>query len=574
MKKRYAEHFQTSCSNNRNNFGFKWEGLLLTSVVVILLMLVVFPFGVLLANSFGIKAAGISFNIGAYVRAFTDWQTLKSIKNTLYVAASVTIIACLIGSCLAWVVTRTDIPFKRVIRLITFLAFIIPSYIMAVSWIELLGKNGFINRTLIRIFNLNQNPVDLYSLEGIIFIMTIHLYPLVFMAVSNALTNTNPALEKAAVLCGASRVRAVFNITLPLVFPSILSISLLVFSKTMSCFGVAAVIGSPKSNFILTTRIFNALNSLDLPMAVAVSMILIFFSALIFLINNRLMKNKRYTTITTESTKPKIILLGKWKIIVIIVVLLFLFFTTIIPLSTIICSSFLKRWGLSLTLKNITFSNYYNILFNEDMTARAIRNSVMYGIISATAAAFIGVVVSYISNRTKFRGRNILEFIVMWPMMIPTTVMAVAAVLAWINKPFCFYNTWKIIVVTYTAACLPFAVKNINGLMKSIDPVLEKAARISGASWTRNFKDIIIPAVIPGIRTGWILSILFALREIPISIMLYTYGTETIGVLLFNLRSDSGGLETVSAIAVIVIVLTIVGHVVINKLGKKTVGGH
>jgi iron(III) transport system permease protein len=149
-------------------------------------------------------------------------------------------------------------------------------------------------------------------------------------------------------------------------------------------------------------------------------------------------------------------------------------------------------------------------------------------------------------------------------MAVPPTVMAVAAILAWINPPFKLYNTPWIIIITYIAVCLPLVVKNISGLLQNLDPELEKVARISGASYLKTFWDITIPLLKPGLKTGWILSFLFALREIPISVMLYAAGTETIGVLLFNLRSDTGGLELVSTVAVIVIFLTMLGHYLVN----------
>jgi len=581
MKKNCEKALKISCLTNKNTgkwhakrIGFEPRIVIPAVVTLLLLVLVAYPFMVLVAKSFGITVHGVAFTCNAYLRAFSDKQTLTALGNTFYVAVGVTVLASLIGGGLAWLVTRTDLPFKKGIRLTIFLTFIIPSYIMAVAWIELLGRNGYISRFLIDIFKLADLPVEIYSLEGVIFIMTIHLYPLVFMAISNALKTTEPALEKAAILCGASRFKALISITFPLVLPSILSIGLLVFNRAMSCFGVAAVIGLPTGNYILPTRILGALSSLDLPLATAVSMILVLCSAFAFLLHNLLLRKKRYTVVTSSSCSPVLISLGLWRVVVISAVFLFMVFTTVLPLMTIIMSSFLKMWGLNPTLGNITFGNYYKILFDEDLTVRALRNSVMFGALAATAAVVLGSVVSYVSNKTRLKGRRLLEFLATWPMAIPGTVMAVAAILTWINPPLKLYGTPWIILVTYIAACLPFVVKNVSGLVQNLDPVLEKATRVAGASWLRTYKDVTIPIIMPGLRTGWILSFLFALREIPISIMLYTYGSETIGVLLFNLRSDTGGLETISAVAVIVIILTILGNLLIEKFGRSRMEVH
>jgi iron(III) transport system permease protein len=259
-----------------------FQMIIITGIALFLLALIVYPFIMLVASSYGMTMHDLDFTCQAYVKAFSDRHTLAALSNTLYVASMVTVMASLIGGGLAWLVTRTDLPFKRVVGLLIFLTFIIPSYIMAVAWIELLGHDGYFNRLLIDLLHLRSLPIEIYSLEGVIVVMTIHLYPLVFMALSNALKTTDPTLEKAAVLCGASRLKILFSITLPLVLPSVLSVGLLVFNHTMACFGVAAVLCLPASAYMLTTRIFGALNSLDLPLAAVVSMILVICSGFVF----------------------------------------------------------------------------------------------------------------------------------------------------------------------------------------------------------------------------------------------------------------------------------------------------
>lgn len=543
--------------------------LIIGITVFLLLALVVYPFLLLLLYSLGITLHGVGFTTSAYFKAFTDIKTLLALQNTFYVAGGVTLLASLFGGGLAWLLTRTDLACKRVLRLIIFLTFIVPSYIMAVAWIELLGRNGYINRLLLDSWHLLDNPLDIYSLEGIIMIMAIHLYPLVFMAVSNALQTTEPTMEKAACLCGANRHKTLLTITFPLILPSLLSIALLVFQQTMACFGVAAAIGLPTGNYILTTRIYSAINRLDLPLATAVSMILVICSVLVFLLYNFLLRRKRYTVLSSGSRAAELIPLGKWRIPGTILVFILLTFTTIIPLMVIIVSSVLKKWGLDISPENFTLINYYRVIFEEEISIRAMRNSIVFGLIAATVATALGSIAAYVSQRSSFKGAKIMEFITSMPIAIPSVVMTVAAIIAWINPPFKLYGTAWIIIVTYIAASLPFVVRNVSGLVYGMDPLMEKAARVSGASWPRTYKDVTLPIVMPGLRTGWILSFLMALREIPISIMLYTFGTETIGVLLFNMRADTGGLETVSAIAVIVIILTIMGHLIIEKFGRS-----
>jgi iron(III) transport system permease protein len=179
------------------------------------------------------------------------------------------------------------------------------------------------------------------------------------------------------------------------------------------------------------------------------------------------------------------------------------------------------------------------------------------------------VTISYISSRTKFRGRKLIEFTASLPMSFPNTVMAISAIFAWNTVFFNIYNTAWIIIITYVVLFLPLVLKNITGLMQNQDFSTEGAARIAGASRLNSFKDILLPAIIPGIKSAFIVCMLIALKEIPISLMLHTKGTETVGVLLFNLRSNSKSYESTSTIAIIVIVISIVGRYFIEKDRKK-----
>lgn len=550
-----------------------WSRLLVIAAVAILSATILYPLLVLILFSVGIGANGISVSITAYQKAFTDPKTLVSIYNTFYVAGAVSILAILTGGGLAWMLTRTDLPGKRLFKGLIFIAYIIPSYIMAVSWIELLGRNGYVNRLLCGTWKWIDKPIDIYNLEGIILVMSIHLFPLVFITMSSAWRMNDLSLEKAARLSGAGPIKTIWTVSLPLILPSVLSIGLLIFQHTMACFGVAAVIALPTGNYILTTRIYSALNHLNLPIATASSIILLLCSGLVFGIYSLSLGKKKYINVSSRSEPPELHGLGKWRIPAALAVLAVLIITTVIPLGTIVVSSFLKQWGMDISLAGLTLNNYQIIFANGGMGLRAIRNSIVFGVAAASAACAIGVAVAWTVNRTAFKGRQLLEFTATWPLAIPGTVLAVAAILAWINPPFKLYGTPWILVITYVAACLPFAVRSVSGALQGIDLELEHAARISGASRWRVFRDISLPIIGPGLKNGWIMSFLMVLREIPISILLYTAGFETIGVLLFSMRSDTGGLEAVSAVAVIIIAVTLGGNLLLERFGKSRMEG-
>ena len=539
--------------------GFDAREVVLAAALALLLVLVAYPASLVL-----LKALPWS----NYLDLAADPLARRALLNTLYVGGAVTLLATLLGVATAFLLTRTDLPLKGVLRALIFLAFITPAYIGAVAWIQLLGRSGYVTTLLVDAFDLSAPPIRLYSLEGLIAIMAIHLYPLVFLAASNALSITDPSLEEAAASSGATKLKVLTTITLPLILPSILSGAALVFIQAIACFGVAAVIALPTGHYVLTTRIYTALGHYDVRMACALSVVLVLLAGASIAVHNTLLRGRRYTIATAESRKPGLIKLGRWRLPIAAVLLLFLIATTVLPLATIVLTSFLKAWGLRPALGNLTLGNYAKMA-SEGLTARAMRNSLAFAAGGATVAALIGLVVSYISVRTRMPGRKALDLLATMPLAIPGPVLATAMILAWMNPPLRLYNTPWIILVAYVAAFTPYAVRNVSGVIKGMDPALEEMGWMSGASWARTMRDITVPLIGRGLWAGWILVFLMAFREIPVSTMLYTQGTETVGVLLFTLKSDVGGMEVVSAVAVTVVAITLIGQLLVEKLGMR-----
>jgi len=549
--------------------NFELKVIMLIAVIVLLLILVAYPLALVLLKSF---STGEIFSWDNYFKIFTSKLNYIALLNTLYVGLAVTFMATLIGVTTAWLVTRTDIVGKSIIQNLIVLTFITPAYISAIAWIQLLGRSGYINNFFMDFFSIKAPLIKLYSLEGIIFIMGIHLYPLVFLATSNVLYATDPSLEDAATLSGSRGFKMLTTITLPLALPSILSAAILVFIQTISCFGVAAVIGLPAGKYLLTTRVYAALSHYDVRIACAVSVILVIFAGIALFVYRMLLRRKRYIVTTSGTQLPTSIKLGKWKIPITLILFVFLSITVLLPLASIFLSSFLKTWGIPLRLKNLSLKNYETVLFKETVTARAFRNSIVFAAVAATAAIFIGFISSYFFIRTRIAGRRILDFLVTLPLAIPGPVLATAMILSFINPPLLLYNTPWIIIIAYIVAFTPYAVRNVSGALQRIDPALEEIGWISGSSWVRTIKDIMFPLIKSGVFIGWILVFLMAIREIPLSTMLYTQGTETIGTLLFSLGFETGGLEVVSAIAVIVMGVTIIGYLIVEPLGKTKIG--
>ena len=531
-------------------------------VIAVLLIIVVYPLSLLLLHSLH-----GGFTLTKYHEAFANPRNTIALGNSLYTSAVVTLLAVLIGTGMAWLITRSDLPFRRYFRGLIFLTFITPPYIGTIGWIQLLGRAGYLNAALMRCFHLSSPPIEIYSLEGIIAVMAIYLYPLVFWAAANAFTRTDPSLEDAAAASGGTRWKVFTTITLPLALPSIISAGLLVFIHTIACFSVAAALGLPTRHYVLATRIYAALSHYDVQMACVLSVILGACSGGAFLLHKAFTKSGSYVTTTSGSKRPELIKLGHWRLPVTVGLLSFILFTGVLPLLTLLSTSLIKVWGLPLTLQNMSLGNYLAI-FQNKLIGGALQNSLIFAILAACIAVLLSFITAYISTRTKLTGRGLLDLLVTFPLAIPGPVLATTMILAWMKPPLVLYNTSWIIIVAYVVAFTPFALRNLSGSFRSLDPGLEEAAWLSGASWVRGLKDVLLPLLKPGILTSFILVFLMGMREIPISLMLHTQGTETVGVVLFSFR-ETIGVEAVSALAVIVIFITLAGHLIVSRLSKS-----
>ncbi len=544
-----------------------YQTALLLIFAFVVIAIVAYPFVVLLLKSLGIANYHFSgFNFQSYNDVLQGGQLISPLYTTLVIACGITALTLAVGTALAWLVTRTDFKHKRLVNGIVFLTFTIPSYILGISWLEFFGRNGYLNR-FYKVLGWDYH-FKAYSILAVIVVMSIHLYPLVFIALVNAFKRVDNSLEDAAVLSGARRIRVFFTITLPLVLPTLWSVGLFVFSRSMANFGVPALLLMPIYKETLTTGIYRSLNNLDFSAAAAISMILVVVSSGVFVLQQLFLKNKKFTTISSNSGKAKLIKLGKKSTLISALVFVLQIITTILPIVILVITSFMKRWGLPLEANSFTLNNY-EILFTSELAHRALFNSVLFGGVAAAVAIVISLLVSYISHFTSSKLGKPLEFTAAFPMVIPNIVMAIAAILAWNKGLFNFYGTPTIIILTYTALFLPIVIKQIAGLAHNYDRSLEQAARVSGASAVRSAKDILLPFISPAIRSSFVLCLLIALREIPIALMLHAPGTETVGVLLFNMRSNSAGLEATSTVATVVIALSLIGRLILRTHQKK-----
>lgn len=546
--------------------------------VGVLVIVVAVPMLLIFFNAFWVDG---HFNVVDVVKVLKQPETYKALLNSLILSAGVTVTGTIVGTFFAWLVTRTDLPFKKTMKLLFLVPFMLPAFIGALAWKMLLSpRAGYINRFFIDVLGFDGPVFDIYTYAGIILVETMYLFPFVFIQVSGALERMDPTLEESARISGANLFTITRRITIPLVLPSILSGSLLIMLYSMAHFGTVAVLGIETGIYNIPTLIYEKIHQsagsfASIRSATVLATVLVLTAALILWLQNRVLSKGRYQVIAGKSFRPTELKLRGLRIPLFIFCLLYIAFTIVLPTATIFMVGALKTYGLPFTLANMTLSNYHHILFEWDLTRDAIWNSVSLGLSAALITMFAGVIISYVIVKMKVRGKGLLEFLGMLPFSVPGSVIALGVILAWSGKfGINLYNTVWIILLAYIARYMAFSLKANSAALEQVHDSLVEAARASGATMAQALKDIVIPLVRPGMVAAFFLIFLPALRELTVSVLLYGPTTRTIGVAIYTLNEDG---ETVysAALAAIALIIIVLGEVLIKRLvaGKSTSQG-
>lgn len=540
----------------------------LGGAVGLLIVLVALPLGVMIFRSF---VQNGQLSPGNYVRVFSESLNLRPFWTTLQLGLWTVLLATAIGVPLAWFVARTDLPGRRIVENLCSVPYMVPPFIGAISWVQLLAPRvGYVNKLWASISGRPTPLFNIYSFEGMVWVLAIYSFPFVFIAARGALERMDPSLEEAARIAGARRAQVLRDVTLPLILPSILSGMMLAFLYTVANFGIPALLGTRARIFVLTTRIYSYVHRGDftgIQLATALSVLLMAL-AVILLVLNQLILNRQHgaAIISGKSVRPTIVELGPWRPLAAGLVYLFLALTIIAPLCALILTSFLRAWGLPLTWENFTVRNYTYVLFDYSLTKSAILNSLALALVTATATVVLGSLLAYISVKTLVPGRKLLDVLCTLPNAIPGTVLALAMILAWSGQfGINLYNTFAILAVAYTTHYTFYAFRNTSASLLQIHPSLEEAARVSGASWLHTLRDVIVPLIRPGLVAGWLLVFMPALRELNISILLYGPRTPTIGVAVFELQ-DAGYYHIAAALGAVVVAVVFLVNLVVRRI--------
>jgi iron(III) transport system permease protein len=546
------------------------EQIVMVAAVVALAFLVVFPLLTLLVSSFRGEE---EFTFEHFADALTGRLYVQALLNSLILGAWTALFSILIGVPLAWAVSRTNVPGKRLIHLTANLSYLSPPFLIAIAFVSLFSPNaGLINTFLRDVAGLPWLTFNVFSMAGLVLVTVLHTFPFVYLLASSALQSVDASYEEAAQILGAGKFRTALSITGPLVAPAILSGTLLAFVNGIALFGSQAIIGLPGRIVTLPTRIYSLF---DYPpqygLASALSLLFIAITVIALYLQRSFLAKRSYVTLGGKGSRPQLIDLGPARWFVFGFCVLVFIVAIVLPYSTLLAVSFSKSWGLDFW-KGLTFANYKFVLVDYDVTRRAILNSTVLAVLAATFAVLLGAVIGWIDLRTKAPGRKLLDYIALIPLGLPGIVMAVALIQFWLAMPVALYGTLAILLLAYVGRYIPLGVRAANTALRQIDPSLEESARILGARWATTMREVTLPLMRPGLFAGWLLVFVPVIQELSASILLFSSSSITLAVAVYNLY-ETGYSEPVAALAMVNMVIIGLAIWLANKIGGGGIGG-
>jgi iron(III) transport system permease protein len=541
---------------------------------LVLLALVGLPLFWLAVSALTDKAGAPS--LANFEQLFTDPTLLAPLRISLIVATCVGCISTLIAAPTAWIVARSDMPARRLIRVLITASFVTPPFLGAIAWEVLAAPNsGLINAWYRAVYDLPPfvHFIDIYSIEGLIFVDSCYAFPFVFVLVANALDRIPADMEDAAAILGAPAWRIIATITLPLAFPAILAGALIAFLRSLTLFGTPAILALPAGFHTITTKIWSLFQYPPNPgLAAAASLPLLVATVVLLKAQGWILGRRGYVVLGGRSGFVRRIELGPWRWAALALCLLVLCFPVFLPYFALLKAALTKTLAEPLSAENLTMRHLKFVFFEFSPTRLAFRNTLIFAFASAMLGTALALVVSYVASRKAVFGHSVLGFLATAPIAVPGIVLGVGMFIAYTRGPVVLYGTMWVMIIAYVTIELPGAYQQLKSAFTGVAHELEEAGRILGAGRLRTLKDITAPLLRTGVITAWCFIFIGVMRELSAAIMLFTAETKVLPVVIYDLN-ESGDLGAISVLGLTLLVITFAVTFLANRVPGFGVAG-
>jgi len=501
------------------------------------------------------------------------FQYPQILLNTLTVSVAATVMALVFGFVMAWILTRTDVPGRHLFEQLMAVPYYLTPLLGALAW-SLLGspESGFINQ-IWRALGGTGYLVDINTAYGIAWVMALFEGSVAFVMIAAVMKSMDPALEEASQIIGASRLRTMLRITLPLVIPGVLGAAIFVFAEMLGSFAAALVLGTPNRYYVITTAIYQLVQQYPPKIQVAAAMGVSLFAVMFFMLflYRRIVMAGSYVTITGKAFRPRVADVGPLRYVLLGVCVLYLLAAVGLPLVTLLYASLQKIAVAFPTAENWTLENF-RVAMTMNAVRSALTNSLLLGFGTATIGVVLMGLLAWLIYRSRFPGSGLIEYVVMFPQAVPRLVFAFGLMWAWVVFPIPIYGTLWLLLLAYLTVFLPLGVRTIAGVMLQIDKSLEECAQMCGAAWAFRVRTVTIPLLMPGLVAAWLLLFIASIRELGASILLMGPHSKVITPSIVESWFGTSS-ELTAALALIQTLVVAISMIVLVAVTRR-VGAH
>ena len=539
------------------------------AVGLLLGVLVLMPLGWLAYFALTDKAG--SPTLGNLATLVTDPALRDPFLTTLWIATASALAACVVATPVAILVARTDMPFRRAVRTLVTASFVTPPFLGAIAWELLAAPNsGILNVIARHLFGMDEFDYvfDIYTQTGVVFAITCYAFPFVFTLLANALERVPADLEDAASILGGGSWSTLRRITLPLVLPAMLAGGLVAFMQALTVFGTPAILAMPGGFHTLTTRIWSLFQyppQTNLAAAAAVPLLVI--TALVLLLQRWLLGRRSFVVVGGKNSPARLANLGRWRWPALFLCLLVLMNPVFLPYLALLKAAIVKNLSDPLSWSTLSFDHIRFALWDFSDTRRALVNTLVLGVGSATVVTALALVVAYAASRRVVPGHRLLAGLAMAPVAVPGIVMGVALFLVYARPPFVLYGTLWILLVGFVTMELPAGYQQVQAALTGLHVELEEASRIFGASRLRSLIQITAPLLRTTIVATWCIVFVGVIRELSATILLTTSNTKVISVVIYDLN-ESGDLGAISVLGIVLLLVSFLIIFAVDRLSR------
>ena len=539
-----------------------WTAITALAAVIFGLFLI-YPLFSLFISSFQDPATG-TFTLNNFTKFFGRKYYYQSLINSIWVTTCVTILSIIIGTTLAYFMSAFKVKGKRAVEILVIISMLSPPFIGAYSWVLLGGRSGVMTQFLSALFH--REWPSIYGFSGILLVLTLKLYPFIYLYVSGAMKKIDASLIEAAESLGCSGTKKVATVIMPLLLPTILAGALMVFMNALADFGTPMLIGEGFN--VMPVMIYSEFISEvggQANFAAAMATMMVIFTSVLFMLQKYIVNRKSFTMSSLRPMQVK--QLSGLKNVIMHLGIYALVLLSIIPQLTVTYTSFLKTSG-KIFVSGFSLNSYIAVF---DNLALAITNTYVYSFSAILIIVLLGILIAYITTRKKSRLTDIIDTLTMFPYIIPGSVLGITLLLAFNEEPIILSGTAMIILVALVIRRLPYTLRSSSAILYQISPSVEEASISLGASPVKTFFKITAVMMLPGVLSGAILSWITCINELSSSIILYTGGTKTMSVAIYTevIRASYG---TAAALSTILTLTTVVALLLFFKIsGSKDI---